>query len=103
MGSFTSVEEPSRIPTRRTAERTPPAATAHARSVSRSPGTTGTAGVSVRAAGRRRVTCAERMDTDQPLSACPSDRDRSTGIDLLQDERRIDGGSESVVHEAAEV
>src|ERR1700674_2378955 len=62
-----SVEGPSRLPTRRTAERTAPAATAQARSVSRSPGTTGTAGVSVRAAGRGRATSAKRRYTDQPV------------------------------------
>jgi integrase len=43
----------SRIPTRKEAKQMSPAATAQARSVSRSPGTTGTAGVSVRAVGER--------------------------------------------------
>jgi len=60
-----SVEGPSRIPTRRQAERTAPAATAPARSVSRSPGATGDAGSLCRLLDENgRWTRSERTQTN---------------------------------------
>src|SRR5471030_3195295 len=76
IGSFMAVEGPARLPTRRTAKRTAPAATAQAGSVSRSPGTTGPAGVSLRAAGRRRAPSAKRLRTDPTRSAPALVRER---------------------------
>src|SRR5471032_2434261 len=80
IGSFMAVEGPARLPTRRTAKRTAPAAAAQAGSVSRSPGTTGDAGVSLRAASRRRATSAKRLRTDPTRSAPASVRERRAAV-----------------------
>src|SRR5258708_24567335 len=66
-----SVEGPSRLPTRRKAQRMSPAATAQARSVSRSPGTTGPAGVSVRAVTEDGRHPRSERHTDPPVRHLP--------------------------------
>ena len=86
-----SVEGPSRIPTRREAQRM--AATAHAQSVSRSPGTTGTAGVSVRAAGRTRAMSAKRTAHRPTRSAAASVIHRRTTLQRANGRSKNRAGS----------
>ena len=64
------------------------------------PGATGTAGISVRAAGRKRATCVERTDTQTDPGLGSSLTPRPAGWMTRWKTKRIDVGR-SVVREAA--